>query len=90
MTCLESMFYGRAVIATECGGPSEIIENSSTGILVPVKQVAQMASAMEYMIVHPAERNEISEKAYRSVREKFSHKNTIEKLGEVYHSALLK
>ena len=46
LTCLEAMFYGRPVIATRSGGPSEIIDHNESGILVDVKDVDAMANAM--------------------------------------------
>lgn len=46
MTCLESAYYGTALIATRCGGPEEIIDNGNTGITVPVKDVQAMSDAI--------------------------------------------
>ncbi len=88
MTCLEAMFYGRPVIATRSGGPSEIIDQNVTGILVDVKDVTAMADAMDYLISHPDERETMAKRAYESVRQKFSYDNTIGKLGEVYKRVL--
>jgi glycosyltransferase involved in cell wall biosynthesis len=88
MTCLEAMFYGRPVIATRSGGPSEIIDQNKTGILVDINDVAAMAKAMDYLIVNSDKREIMAQHAYLSVREKFSYANTVEKLGEVYENAL--
>lgn len=90
MTCLEAMFYGRPVIATKSGGPAEIIDHNETGILVELRNIKQMAAAMEYLIMHPAERAVMGKKAYQSVRERFSYPNTIGRLKDVYESALLR
>ncbi len=84
LTCLEAMFYGRTVIATACGGPSEIIDANETGILVPVNDLSAMAKGIEFLISHPKEREDMASKAYQNVRVKFSNRNTIEKLGEIY------
>jgi len=88
MTCLEAMFYGRPVIATRSGGPSEIIDQNETGILVDLKDTAAMADAMKYLIGNPDKREDMARRAYHSVRQKFSFANTIEKLGEVYRKFL--
>ena len=88
MTCLEAMFYGRPVIATRSGGPSEIIDQNETGILVDIKDITAMARAMDYLIVNSDKREIMAHHAYLSVREKFSYANTVEKLGEVYENAL--
>jgi L-malate glycosyltransferase len=88
MTCLEGMFYGRPVIATRSGGPAEIIDQNQSGILVDLEDVAGMAAAIDYLISHPDKRNAMAQKAYKSVREKFSYDNTVRKLGKIYRSAL--
>jgi glycosyltransferase involved in cell wall biosynthesis len=88
MTCLEAMFYGRPVIATRSGGPSEIIDQNETGILVDVKDVTAMAHAMEYLISNPDKRESMARRGYNKVRLKFSYANTVQKLGDVYQMAL--
>ncbi len=88
LTCLEAMFYGRAVVATACGGPSEIIDANETGILVPVNDLKAMAKGIEFLISHPKEREIMASRAYQKVRVKFSNQNTIQKLGEVYSRAI--
>lgn len=90
MTCLESMYYGRPVIATKSGGPQEIIEHNVNGILVGVKDIEAMSNAMEFMIRHQQEREIMSQNAYHYVRAKFSAENTIEKLAVLYDRVLKK
>jgi len=90
LTCLEAMYYGRPVIATRSGGPSEIIDHDETGILVELQDVEGMAKAMEYLITNPEGRDQMARKAYQRVRERFCYDNTIGKLKEVYDSVLLK
>ena len=88
LTCLEAMFYGRPVIATRSGGPSEIIDHNQSGILVDVKDVAAMAEALDELMGDSEKREQMSRIAYDRVRQKFSHQNTVEKHGEVYKKAL--
>ena len=90
MTCLEAMFYGRPVIATRSGGPSEIIDQNESGILVDLQDTSAMANAIDYLIRNPLIREQMAKFAYTRVREKFSFENTISKLGEVYQEALRK
>lgn len=90
MTCLEAMYFGRPVIATKCGGPSEIIDHNETGILVELNDTIGMANSIEYLINHPAERELMGKNAYQRVRERFSYENTVGRLKKVYDSALLK
>jgi len=88
LTCLEAMFYGRPVIATRSGGPSEIIDHNESGILVGVKDVDAMANALDELMGNSEKREHMSRTAYERVRQKFSHENTVEKLGEVYRAAI--
>ena len=88
LTCLEAMFYGRPVIATRSGGPSEIIDHNESGILVDVKDVAAMAKAIDELISNPEKREQMSRIAFERVRQKFSYENTVQKLGEVYKAAI--
>ncbi len=90
LTCLESLFYGRPVIATKCGGPAEIIDDRETGILVELDDVEGTAAAIDFLITHPVERDQMSLKAYERVRQKYSYRNTIGRLKELYDSYLLK
>jgi glycosyltransferase involved in cell wall biosynthesis len=88
LTCLESLYYGRPVIATRCGGPEEIITPDSTGLLVPVGNVPEMTKALEFLVSDPEVRDKLARNAYFSVREKFSYQKTIGLLEEVYLESL--
>jgi glycosyltransferase involved in cell wall biosynthesis len=88
MTVLEAMYYGRPVIATRSGGPSEIIDQNDSGILVDLKDVNAMVNAMNYMMDNPEKRESMAQRAYKSVRTKYSYENTVQKLGELYRDAL--
>ncbi|MGC3946016.1 MAG: glycosyltransferase [Chryseolinea sp.] len=90
LTTLEAQFYGRPVIATRCGGPEEIVSDGETGILVPVRDVEAMTKAIERLISSSELREKMGKSGYSHVREKFSHENTIEKLAEIFHSAIKK
>lgn len=84
ITCLEAMYSGRPVIATSSGGPSEIIEQGISGLLVPVADVEAMGKAMESLLSSPVLRSEIASRAYASVREKFDIARLSGRLKGVY------
>ncbi len=52
-TVLEAMASGRAVITTDAPGCRETVQNGENGILVPVKDTASLAAAMEQLIHSP-------------------------------------
>jgi glycosyltransferase involved in cell wall biosynthesis len=88
LTCLEAMYFGRALIATACGGPSEIIDSNVSGILVPVKDISAMASALSLLLADADLREQLGKEAAKCVREKYSYKNTVERLRLVYQSVV--
>ena len=88
MTCLEALFFGRPLIATDSGGPSEILEGGQIGILVPNGDIKSMADSMERLAKSPKERNKIGAQARLVVTEKFSSENTSMKLKMLYKKIL--
>jgi len=63
MTTIESMAIGTLVIATSSGGPSEIIQDEKTGILIPTKSPSLLAKAIRKALSHPSKSIEIASKA---------------------------
>lgn len=88
MTVLESMFYGRPVIATRSGGPQEIIDDGVTGRLVEPGDLAGMEQAMREMMDRHFALDPMSKAAFESVRSKFSKANTVDLLGNLYQMAI--
>lgn len=88
ITCLEALFFGRPVIATDCGGPSEIIEDKKTGYLVANRNTQEMAFAMLNLGQNFTERLNMGLLARSSVRVKFGKENTSLKIREEYDVAL--
>jgi L-malate glycosyltransferase len=86
ITCLEAMYYGRPVIATDCGGPAEIIDHLKTGILVPNRDVLAMTEAMLKLATNADLRQVFGALARSTVKEKFSIQNTSYRLKEVYNA----
>lgn len=88
MTCLEALFFGRPLIATDCGGPSEILEGGQIGVLVPIGDIESMADWMERLAKNPIERNKIGLMARSIVRQKFNKENTSMQLEKLYRKIL--
>lgn len=78
---IEAMAQGKPVIATRCGGPDDIV-NASNGILVDMKNSAQLAEAMQTMIENYPSYNPESIKRY--VRNHYSHDVITGKIIAVY------
>lgn len=47
LACVEALAYGLPVVATDCGGPSEILTDPQLGVIVPVGGVEALAKAID-------------------------------------------
>jgi glycosyltransferase involved in cell wall biosynthesis len=72
MTVLEACGAGLPVVATRCGGPSEIVQDGVTGILVPVRNQWAMAAALRYVASNPGAVKAMGEAAAERVDQYFS------------------
>jgi glycosyltransferase involved in cell wall biosynthesis len=60
---VEGMAAGLAVIATDQGGPTEVIDNGVNGLLVPPGDVNALARALRRLADQPALRQQLGEAA---------------------------
>jgi glycosyltransferase involved in cell wall biosynthesis len=64
---VEAMAAGRPVIATNVGGPAEVIRTGHTGLLVPPDDVSRLAAAMQRLTDDAALRRMLTENAEREL-----------------------
>lgn len=88
LTCLDALFYGTALIASDCGGPRELFEQERSGLLVPNRDVPAMTAALVELAADPAKRARFAEAGRAYVRHKFSPDATYRKLRDVYLTLL--
>ena len=55
LACVEALAHGLPVVATDCGGPAEILVAPAHGILVPVADVEAMAHALAAALADPGD-----------------------------------
>jgi glycosyltransferase involved in cell wall biosynthesis len=88
---LEAMAAGVPVIATAWGGPADYLD-ASTGILVPPTNPSRfqqdLASAMAMLARDPALRLKLGRAARAKVESEFDWEHKIDRILEVYRSAL--
>ncbi len=60
LTLVEAMMEGLPVIATQSGGPEEIVEDGKTGVLVPVASPAALADAIIELCDNAVLRNSLA------------------------------
>ena len=85
---LEGMALGKPVIATNIGGPAEIIENNVSGLLVRPSDPQAMAERISYLLKHKGVRQRLGRMAVQRVKEKFDINLIAGQVDEVYKSLL--
>ena len=88
LTCLDALYFGVPLIATDCGGPAELFEHGKSGLLVPNRDVRAMAAAINRLAADAALRREFSAASRRYVRQKFAPAFTYQRLADCYHRVL--
>lgn len=84
MTTLEALIYGTPIIATACGGPSEIIEDGKSGFLVPIHDIKAMSQAIETLANKPELRKSFVREGRKRVISKFDTAIQVEILRSLY------
>jgi glycosyltransferase involved in cell wall biosynthesis len=84
----EAMAMQVPVVATEVGGPAEIVRSGEDGLLVPPKRPEKWAAAIEGLISNPASLAEMGEKARERVVTQFSVEAHVQGVRAAYEEAL--
>lgn len=85
---IEAQASGVPVVATEVGGVVDIIENESTGILIPPADPDRMAEAAIKIYKDPEFATCLSENAYKKVEEKYKIELMLKNTLDVYKEVL--
>jgi glycosyltransferase involved in cell wall biosynthesis len=88
MTCLEAMKYGTPVIASDSGGPGELLAHGR-GVLVENRNVEQMTKAMEHLVIDPAYRQSLAIEARKFVTDRFKVADAADSIARLYRPARL-
>ena len=88
MVSLEAMLYKVPVIATNLGGPIEILEKGCYGILVPPRDVDAIVAGVEKYLGNSTFREDVVKKAQKRVIEAFDQRKTVEMVEELFHEAV--
>ena len=84
VSILEGIASGCAIVATDIASVHDMIEEE----IVPIKDAAALADALERMMTNPDRRRKSAEKNMKRLRERFTAKAVHEKLGECYEEVL--
>ena len=78
----------KPVIATDCGGNRELVSSPDVGWLIPKKDVAALAAAIDSVIGDPGKAARVAENARRHVVQGFSKELRISRLESLYGEVL--
>ncbi len=81
---LEGMALGTVVVATDIGGPREILENGVDGYLVEPENSEEIAEKVTRLLLDQKNCSKIAEKAYEKVKSRYSLEKIAGKIGEVF------
>lgn len=84
LTCLDALYYGTPLIASDCGGPAELFENGRSGLLVPNRDVPAMTAAITALAADTDKRRQFAAAGRVFVRQKFNPQSTYLRLGSLY------
>lgn len=88
LVILEAMACGTIVVATDNGGPREIIEQGKTGFLIPPANADRMVDALKTILQNPDQQRDIEKAALEQVRTQFSAKKMAEETARVYEKLI--
>jgi glycosyltransferase involved in cell wall biosynthesis len=88
MVLVEAMAAGKPVIASDLGGPREIVNNGVTGLLVPPKDVAQLTRAILTLLNDPERRAQMGRAGAIRVRDCFGTEGMVGRLQSLYEQML--
>jgi glycosyltransferase involved in cell wall biosynthesis len=88
MAILEAMANGKAVIASDEGGPREIITNCLDGLLIRPREPLELALAIRRLVGDSELRGALSTAAVITVATKFNAQTSAEKLEQLYNELL--
>ena len=83
-TLLDAFACRIPVVATNAGGIPEIVKNHITGLTTEIRNPAEMAAAVEEILINTELKNTIVDNAFRKVQD-FSTENMALKIIEIYN-----
>jgi glycosyltransferase involved in cell wall biosynthesis len=85
---LDAMACGKAAIGTRAGGIVEVVEEGTTGLLVPAADPVALASAIVGLLRDPGRRTRLGDAGLARVREMFTVGRMVEATRRVYEHVI--
>jgi len=80
----DSLASGVPVIASDIGGLGELVNELRCGIIVDERNIEEIVAAMEYMVQHPQEREEMGKRALEAAQSEYNFDRMAKRLVDVY------
>jgi glycosyltransferase involved in cell wall biosynthesis len=87
-TVMESMAAGKPMVATRVGGNAELIEEGETGLLVPPRDPAALARAIQRIVEDPALARAMGRQARERIAERCSVAVMVASTARLYEEAM--
>lgn len=84
VSLIEAGACARPVVATRVGGVEHVVEDGSSGLLVPAGEPAAVARAVNTLLASPATRSEMGSRGRRLVRDRFSADRLMSDITAIY------
>jgi glycogen(starch) synthase len=88
MVVLEGMLHGLPIIAAEVGGPADIIQQGTTGLLFPPRDVVALAAALRHLVKNGEDRSKMGIRAAHEVRRRWLWERLVPEMIEVYRGVI--
>jgi glycosyltransferase involved in cell wall biosynthesis len=88
LSLLEAMDAGKAVVATAVGGTPELVREGETGFLVPKRDPAALARAIQRLLSDPELTHRMGKAGKNWVQQNYSVKNMVQQITETYEELL--
>ena len=83
LSTLEAMSAGLAVVATPVGFVKDYIHEGKTGLFFEKKNSQDLFTKLEFLLLHPRERNSLGMYARQSIITQFSWEQTGERIAQM-------
>ena len=80
----EAMMRGTAVVASNLGGPAEMIQNGRTGLLVPPEDETALTEALVYLLENREISEQIGEAGRKFALLNFDQERYLDKIVQIY------
>jgi len=84
LAIVEAMATGVPVVASDAGGPGEIIEHGKSGLLVPPGDTSALESSLRTLLKDAAGRRQMAERGRLRAKERFDLERMAKQVEEVY------